>query len=141
VIDFGYRIENNGKSVFFTGDHEPPYNIYEESDQGFSEYQTFVDEKNQAIESAIRGVDVFIADCSYTDEEYPAKKGWGHGTFSSSIASAHAAGARVLFCTHHEPTRSDDALEAAFEAALIANAGIASRMDIRLAREGETYEF
>jgi phosphoribosyl 1,2-cyclic phosphodiesterase len=141
VIDFGYRIESNGKSVFFTGDHEPPYNIYDPEDDGYAEYQVFVDEKAKAIEDAIRGVDVFIADCSYTDAEYPAKKGWGHGTFSSSIASAHAAGAKVLFCTHHEPTRSDDALETAFQSALETNATISKEMDIRLAREGDVYDF
>ncbi|OYT91457.1 MAG: MBL fold metallo-hydrolase [Burkholderiales bacterium PBB3] len=141
VIDFGYRIECNGKSVFFTGDHEPPYNIYEPDDDGYAEYQTFVDEKNLAIEDAIRGVDVFIADCSYTDGEYPAKKGWGHGTFSSSIATAKAAGAKLLFCTHHEPTRSDDALEVAFAAALATNAAAVQGLDVRLAREGDVYEF
>ncbi|CAM8651818.1 PhnP Metal-dependent hydrolases of the beta-lactamase superfamily I [Comamonadaceae bacterium] len=141
VVDFGYRIECNGKSVFFTGDHEPPYNIYAPGDEGFADYQAFVDEKNNAILEAIRGVDVYIADTSYTDAEYPSKKGWGHGTFSTSIASAHAAGAKVLFCTHHEPTRSDDALELAFADALEQNSELSRGMDIRLAREGDTYEF
>ena len=141
VIDFGYRIECNGKSVFFTGDHEPPYNIYEPGDEAYDEYQVFVDEKERAIQEAIRGVDVYIADSSYTDAEYPAKKGWGHGTFSTSIASAYGAGAKLLFCTHHEPTRSDDALEAAFAEALSTNAALAQGMDIRLAREGDVYEF
>ena len=141
VIDFGYRIESNGKSVFFTGDHEPPYNIYEPGEDGYDEYQEFVDDKATMIHDAIRDVDVFIADCSYTDTEYPSKKGWGHGTFSSSIASAKQANAKLLFCTHHEPTRSDDALEQAFQEALESNAAIASGLDIRLAREGDTYEF
>lgn len=141
VIDFGYRIECNGKSVFFTGDHEPPYNIYEPGDEGYDEYQVFVDEKNKAIDDALKGIDVLIADCSYTDNEYAGKKGWGHGTFSSSIATASAAGAKILYCTHHEPTRSDDALEAAFDEALKSNAGVAKGMDIRLAREGDVYEF
>ncbi|OYU44731.1 MAG: MBL fold metallo-hydrolase [Burkholderiales bacterium PBB4] len=141
VIDFGYRIECNGKTVFFTGDHEPPYNIYEPGDEGYAEYQTFVDEKSSAIEDAIRNVDVLIADCSYTDEEYPGKKGWGHGTFSSSIQTAKAAGAKLLFCTHHEPTRSDDALEAAFATALSTNAHALTSLEVRLAREGDCYEF
>jgi phosphoribosyl 1,2-cyclic phosphodiesterase len=141
VIDFGYRIECNGKSVFFTGDHEPPYNIYEPGDEGYAEYQTFVVEKLRSIEDAIRGVDVFIADCSYTDEEYPAKKGWGHGTFTSSIETAKAAGVRLLFCTHHEPTRSDDALDAVFASALATNAQHLQGLEIRLAREGDCYEF
>jgi phosphoribosyl 1,2-cyclic phosphodiesterase len=141
VIDFGYRIECNGKSVFFTGDHEPPYNIYEPTDEAFKDYQSFIDEKNEEIAKALEGVDVLIADCSYTDTEYPSKKGWGHGTFTSSILSAHAAKARVLFCTHHEPTRSDDALEAAFAQALQKNSLFTSDLDIRLAREGDSYEF
>jgi phosphoribosyl 1,2-cyclic phosphodiesterase len=141
VIDFGYRIECSGKSVFFTGDHEPPYNIYEPTDEAFKDYQSFIDEKNEEIAKALEGVDVLIADCSYTDTEYPRKKGWGHGTFTSSILSAHAAKARVLFCTHHEPTRSDDALEAAFAQALQKNSLFTSDLDIRLAREGDSYEF
>ncbi|MEA3395255.1 MAG: MBL fold metallo-hydrolase [Pseudomonadota bacterium] len=142
VINFGYRIEAGGKSVFFTGDHEPPYNIYEPGDAEHAEYQAFVDEKQAAILEAIRGVDVLIADTSYTAQEYPAKKGWGHGTFESSIQAARQAGARVLYCTHHEPTRSDDALEAAFAQALADNpAPPGDRLDIRLAREGDSYEF
>lgn len=141
VINFGYRIDSAGKSVFFTGDHEPPYNIYESSDDGFAEYQQFVDEKSEGIARAMRGVDVLIADSSYTAQEYLGKQGWGHGTFSSSFDYAREAGAKVLFCTHHEPTRSDDALEAAFGEALAANAGRTGDTDIRLAREGDTFEF
>jgi phosphoribosyl 1,2-cyclic phosphodiesterase len=141
VIDFGYRVECDGKSVFFTGDHEPPYNIYQPGEEGFDEYQVFVDDKSQSILEAIRDVDVFIADSSYTDAEYASKKGWGHGTFSTSMATAKAAGAKVLFCTHHEPTRNDDALEAVFAAALAANLEEIRGLDVRLAREGDVYEF
>ncbi len=141
VIDFGYKIECNGKSVFFTGDHEPPYNIYQPGDESYDEYQVFVDEKAQAIHKAMQGVDVLIADSSYTDAEYVSKVGWGHGTYSTSIKSAHAAGVKVLYCTHHEPTRSDDALEQVFADALKTHGGIAGNMDIRLAREGDVYEF
>ena len=111
------------------------------TDEAFKDYQSFIDEKNEEIAKALEGVDVLIADCSYTDTEYPSKKGWGHGTFTSSILSAHAAKAKVLFCTHHEPTRSDDALEAAFAQALQKNSLFTSDLDIRLAREGDSYEF
>lgn len=141
VVDFGYRIDCNGKSVFFTGDHEPPYNIYDPQDEGYAAYQSLVDEKNRAIVEAIRGVDVLIADTSYTAEEYPAKKGWGHGTFATSIELAQQAGVQVLFCTHHEPTRSDDALESAFAKALSQHGASQQGLDILLAREGDTYEF
>lgn len=141
VVDFGYRIDCNGKSVFFTGDHEPPYNIYEPGDEGYNEYQVFVDEKNESILSILRGVDVLIADTSYTDAEYPAKRGWGHGTFGTSMELARAAQAKVLFCTHHEPTRSDDALEEVFADALKTHSTVARGIDVRLAREGDVFEF
>lgn len=141
VVDFGYRIDCNGKSLFFTGDHEPPYNIYEPGEEAYAEYQVFVDEKNQSIHDAMRNVDVLIVDCAYTDAEYPTKKGWGHGTFGSAIAMAKASNAKVLYCTHHEPTRSDDALETVFAQALAAHAGQLDGLEVRLAREGDAYEF
>jgi len=136
VVDFGYRIDCNGRSVFFTGDHEPELNIYDPADEGYAEYQQHVEEKQAGIEAAIRGVDVLIVDTSYTIEEYPAKRGWGHGTYDGAIAQARRVGAKKLVCTHHEPTRSDDELERVFAEA-VARAG--SRPDdpaIVLAYEG-----
>jgi phosphoribosyl 1,2-cyclic phosphodiesterase len=141
VIDFGYRIEANGKSVFFTGDHEPTINIYQPKDPEYAEYQSFVDAKNADISRAMAGVDVLIADSSYTSAEYPAKKGWGHGTFHSSIDYAKRAGVKMLFCTHHEPTRSDDALELAFAQVLSDHPRQANDPEYRLAKEGDIYEF
>jgi len=141
VINFGYRIESAGKSVFFTGDHEPPYNIYDAADPEFHEYQQFVDEKEHAIVRAMRGVDVLIADSSYTAQEYPAKRGWGHGSFESSLAYAKRAEVGTVFFTHHEPTRSDDALESVFDAVCAAHPATPGAPQMRLAREGETFEF
>ena len=141
VINFGYRIESAGKSVFFTGDHEPPYNIYEPTDPDFAEYQQFVQDKELAIDRAMQGVDVLIADSSYTAQEYPAKKGWGHGSYDSSLAYARRAKAKNLFFTHHEPTRSDDALEAVFDTICKTSALQPGDPQLRLAREGDTFEF
>jgi phosphoribosyl 1,2-cyclic phosphodiesterase len=141
VINFGYRIEANGKSIFFTGDHEPPLNIYEPDQSGHAEYQALIDEKSDHILRAMQGVDVLIADCSYTEQEYAARKGWGHGTFNTSIQYAISAKVKLLFCTHHEPTRSDDALDAVFQQVLKDKRQDAGSPEYRLAREGETYEF
>ncbi|HEY6095553.1 MAG TPA: MBL fold metallo-hydrolase [Gallionellaceae bacterium] len=137
VVNLGYRIECSGKSVFFTGDHEPHYNIYEPGDEGYEEYQNLIEEQHRTIIEAIRGVDVLIADASYTIAEYPSKKGWGHGTFDSCIQMALDAGAKILYCTHHEPTRSDDDLEKVFAEALARHPCDKSVLDIRLAREGD----
>lgn len=141
VINFGYRIESAGKSIFFTGDHEPPYNIYEPTDPDFAEYQQFVQDKDLAIDRAMQGVDVLIADSSYTAQEYPAKKGWGHGSYDTSLAYARRAKAKNLFFTHHEPTRSDDALEAVFDSICKTSALQPGDPQLRLAREGDSFEF
>jgi len=121
VVDLGYRIDCNGKSVFFTGDHEPYYNIYSPEDEGYAEYQMLIEQQQRSVDDAMRGVDVLIADSSYTIAEYPGRKGWGHGTFDSSIDLARRVGAKKLVCTHHEPTRSDEELERVFAEALERN--------------------
>ncbi len=140
VINFGYRIDANGKSVFFTGDHEPSYNIYDPADESFQEYQALIEEKEQAILQALKGVDVLIADTSYTAAEYPTKKGWGHGHYDSSIDLAKKVGAKILYCTHHDPARSDDALEQAFEEVLARHPWQKGDPQYRLAREGDEIE-
>ena len=137
VINFGYRIDCNGKSVFFTGDHEPYYNIYAPGEDGFEEYRMLIEQKEASIIAAMRGVDVLIADSSYTDLEYKSKQGWGHGTYRSCFDMAKKAGAKILYCTHHEPTRSDEALEREFALALSTYPVSAGDPEFRLAREGE----
>jgi len=141
VINFGYRVDSQGKSMFFTGDHEPVFNIYEPDDEEFQEYQSIIDEKNKSIIDAIRGVDVMVADTSYTPEEYPSKKGWGHGTYDTAMAMARAAGVKKLYCTHHEPTRSDDALEKVFAEALERNPRKEGDPEYFLAQEGLEIEW
>lgn len=120
VTNLGYRIDCNGKSLFFTGDHEPPGNTGHAA----------------AIDALVQGVDALIADCSYTREEYPSKLGWGHGTFDSALAMALRCGVCRLYCTHHEPTRSDDELEAVFADVLARHAGQLDGLQVFLAYEG-----
>jgi phosphoribosyl 1,2-cyclic phosphodiesterase len=111
VLNFGYRIDCNGKSIFFTGDNEPLYNIYQPGEDYYAEYDNLIARKNVMLTDFIRGVDVLIADSAYTEQEYPAKKGWGHGTYNSCIDMAKNVGAKALYLTHHEPLRSDDELD------------------------------
>ncbi len=133
VINLGYRVDADGKSLFFTGDYEPPLNIYAPGDEDFEEFEAIIAERRQAVGNAIRGVDMLIADAAYTEAEYPAKKGWGHGTYDSCLQLAREADAKALYCTHHEPTRGDDELEAVFAEALARHPGAVPTF---LAREG-----
>lgn len=111
VLCFGYRIECGGKSLFFTGDNEPAFNIYGPDDDYYEEYERLIAEKHSMLLDFVRGVDVLIADSAFTAREYPAKKGWGHGTYESCMALAKDAGAGALYFTHHEPLRSDEDLD------------------------------
>ena len=51
--------------------------------------------------------DLLIHDAQYTDEEYPARRGWGHSRWAQAVAPARRAGARRLALFHHDPTRDD----------------------------------
>jgi phosphoribosyl 1,2-cyclic phosphodiesterase len=139
VVNFGYRVDCNGKSVFFTGDHEPWPNIYAPEDDEYAEFQQMVDMQQGQLDRALAGLDVLIADSSYTAAEYPTKVGWGHGTLEGNIAWARRLGVKKLICTHHEPTRSDADLERVFAAALESAGhvpGGAGEPEIVLSREG-----
>jgi phosphoribosyl 1,2-cyclic phosphodiesterase len=136
VTNLGYRISCNGKSMFFTGDHEPFFhNPHPAGDPRHAAFASDAAARQQAIDAAMQGVDALVVDCSYTADEYAAHAGWGHGTFDAALEMAVRVGAKALYCTHHEPTRSDDELEAAFAAAL-AQRPPPPGLTVRLAYEG-----
>jgi len=141
VINYGYKVSCGEKSLFFTGDNEWPCNIYKPEDEDYEEFEKQIRQKRQKTIDFIHGVDVLVIDTSYTDEEYSEKKGWGHGTFSASIAVAREAEVKHCFFTHHEPTRSDKNLENAFHEALQKNARgrIKNEPEFHLAQEGVTF--
>jgi len=83
-----------------------------------------------AVERFVAGADVMVYDAMYTDAEYPMRVGWGHSTWQKAIELAERAGVAVPVIMHHDPSRSDDALDAI-------QAAMAARMPLALvAREG-----
>jgi phosphoribosyl 1,2-cyclic phosphodiesterase len=136
VTNLGYRISSQGKSVFFTGDHEPFFNPHPQEHPEHAALKQEIARRQGEIDAAMEGVDALIVDCSYTVEEYPAKQGWGHGTFDGALEMALRVGAKALYCTHHEPTRSDDELETVFAEALARFEGRLSGLHVKLAHEG-----
>jgi phosphoribosyl 1,2-cyclic phosphodiesterase len=111
VINFGYRINCDGKSIFFTGDYEQQFNIYEPEDSEYSEFRQMINASVDYLINIIQGVDALIMDSSFTAEEYETKKNWGHGSYDAAIALAKRAQVKQLFLTHHDPTRTDDDLD------------------------------
>ncbi len=136
VASLGYRIEADGKSMFFTGDHEPPEAALDPAHPDFEQQRQAARALEQQLIDGMSGVDLLIADSSYTSAEYPAKRGWGHGTFASSLHYAERARVGTLAFTHHEPTRSDDELEAAFAQAMQQRPRQGWQAQCLLAKEG-----
>ena len=139
VLNYGYLIESRHRRFFFTGDYEPATNIYTEEDEDFGEYQEMVDEQNQSVIDFIEGVDILLCDSQYTAEEYPTKKGWGHGSYESSMMLAKKACVGQLLFTHHDPTRTDAQLDTIMEDVL-ANQSIVGNMNLCIAQEGQTFQ-
>ena len=84
-----------------------------------------------------RDADLLFHDGQYTLEEYESRLGGGHSTPEHAVTLAVRAGARRLVLFHHDPTHTDDQLEAMLAEAesLAADASL----QVELAREGAVY--
>ena len=110
IICLGYRFEFNGKTVVYTGDNEPYYDVLSDPDQSEeerAENRSIIDESNARTVDFARDADLLIADSQYTPEEYPNHLGWGHSTWQDSITMATRAHVKKLVLFHHEVTRRD----------------------------------
>jgi phosphoribosyl 1,2-cyclic phosphodiesterase len=84
----------------------------------------------------IEGADLVIYDSTYTDEEFPAKVGWGHSTWQEGVRLCQKAGARRLAIFHHDPDHDDGFMEAVEKGAIAEWEGaFAAREDMVLAVE------
>jgi phosphoribosyl 1,2-cyclic phosphodiesterase len=86
------------------------------------------------------GAAAIIHDAMFTAAELPSKQGWGHSSVEQSIALARAAGAKQLLLFHHDPDRSDDALDAIEDQARASGGGAANgkpELVITAARDGQ----
>ncbi len=89
-------------------------------------YCTDVEMTVQALDRRVadmmEGVDALVLDAQYTPDEYEgrvggSKQGWGHSTMVDAAHIAQALHAGRLFLFHHDPSHSDDQVEAMGEEA------------------------
>jgi phosphoribosyl 1,2-cyclic phosphodiesterase len=83
------------------------------------------------------GADLLIHDSMYTDDEYPARRGWGHSTPAQVVKLAAEAGIRRVRLFHHAPWRDDDALAHHAGTAAASPAARDSGLQVAAAVEGE----
>jgi phosphoribosyl 1,2-cyclic phosphodiesterase len=86
----GFRIDHGGASVAYVTDteHDPR-------------------RLDTRILALIEGADLVIYDSTYTDDEFPAHRGWGHSTWQEGVRLCRAAGAKRLAIFHHDPDHDD----------------------------------
>lgn len=109
----GYRVDYGGRSLCLITDTEHVPGV-----------------PDTAVLDLVRGADVMIYDSTYTDAEFSGRVGWGHSTWEECLRIADAAGVGRAVIFHHDPARTDDALDA------IQAAAEAARPGSLVAREG-----
>ncbi|HQX60783.1 MAG TPA: MBL fold metallo-hydrolase [Burkholderiaceae bacterium] len=111
ALTLGYRLEVDGITVVYASDHEghahaaalgmPLGQVLGALHPGDNRHREF-----------IAKADLLIHDAQYTAAEYPKRIGWGHSTIEYVVDMAIAAGVRQLALYHHDPSRTDEALDA-----------------------------
>lgn len=109
----GYRVEWSGKSLAYITDTEHP-----------------ADQMDQNVLALANRADVMIYDSNFTERDYAAHIGWGHSTWQEAVRLAQAAAVGTLVLFHHDPARTDAALDE------IADAAVRVRPGTVVAREG-----
>lgn len=74
-------------------------------------------EADAKLTAAAEGAELLIYDATFTDAEWPAHRGWGHSTWEEGLRLKRRSGAKLLALAHHDPGRTDAALDALAEAA------------------------
>ena len=90
----GYRLEYAGRSVCYVTDTEHVEGRLDKNILGL-----------------IEGADVFIYDSTYTAEEYPRYRGWGHSTWQEGVRLADAAEVKLFTVFHHAPEHDDNTMD------------------------------
>jgi len=119
----GYRVELGGATVAYISDHQEP-----------------MDGSMVVPDAALEladGADLLIHDAQYTPEEFAEKRHWGHCTVAFAVKVAREAGAKRLALFHHDPARTDDAVDRMLDLALAA-CGADDSLEIIAAAEGLT---
>ena len=123
VTGLCYKVSCNGKTVVYSGDTEPYYNVLntgakpaesdfanefgeQESDENIED---IVAERNELHRKFCQS-DLLIHDAQYTEEEYGKFKGWGHSPMEAVIRMAESVDVKQMALNHHDPTRSDQNL-------------------------------
>jgi phosphoribosyl 1,2-cyclic phosphodiesterase len=100
---FGYRVDDGRSSIAYLSDHGP--SALGEGPDGWGPY-------HEAALALADGVDVSLHDAQHTAAELPAVAVFGHSAADYAVRLGELAGAKQVLLFHHDPVRSDDAVDA-----------------------------
>jgi CheY-like chemotaxis protein len=133
ALALGYRLEAGGVAVVYAVDHEPHASNPAARRAGDPPMHR---EDRRHVEF-LTAADLIIHDAQYTLEEYPQRMGWGHTPAEWAVDYAVAAGARRLALFHHDPLRTDEALDRLVEDCRRRASSAGSPLLVFAAAEGE----
>jgi len=100
---YGYRVGDGHSTVAYLSDHMPL--ALGAGPDGLGAY-------HDAALRLARDCDVLIHDAQYTDAELPVRGQYGHSAAGYAVGLGVAAGARRVLLFHHDPNRTDEAVDA-----------------------------
>jgi ribonuclease BN (tRNA processing enzyme) len=87
------------------------------------------------IES-LRGARLLLHDATYTPDDLPSHRGWGHSSWDEAVRLAVEAGVERLVLFHHHPDRSDAAVDRIVDEARALARSLGSPLRVLAAAEG-----
>jgi phosphoribosyl 1,2-cyclic phosphodiesterase len=112
-----YKVTHAGKTVVYATDHEPYHQtltLVGRRGQDGAELGQVLDEE---LVRFVSGVDLYIGEAQYTDEEYRGRVGWGHSSLSATVGVALKADVKSLALFHHDPMHTDEVVAEMLEKA------------------------
>ena len=134
----GYRITAGGRVLVYATDHEPNAENLWRSDRAPRDYTpgAMLHAGDARHAEFLRDADLVIHDAQYLASEYPQKVRWGHSTVEYAVDVAMAARAKRLVLFHHDPLRTDAALDRLLAHATERAAAAGSSLEVLAAAEG-----
>ena len=105
ALTLGYKLKADGATLVHALDHEP-------FDSTLASGSGAIEGGDLRHAEFLAGADLVIHDAQFLAEEFAPKTGWGHSTVEYAMHVARTAGVRRLALAHHDPGRSDDAIDA-----------------------------
>lgn len=130
ALTLGFRLEADGASLVYASDHEP-------FSRDLASGQGPIGPQDWQHCEFLAGADLVIHDAQFTVDEYPSKIGWGHSTIDYAVAMCRQAGAARLALTHHDPLRTDAAIDELVRDACSSQTGTSPALEIFAAAEGQ----